>query len=140
MAGSVFKSIAEQVMLKKSEFSPVDFSKDSTLVKNPFPEIKPGLSKPCIQAMNLLNVKHTTVNAEWIKPELNDSVQQFRPLQINTQLMPDLKGMGAKDALYLLSSMGLKAHISGRGKVISQNLNPGAKFKKGQSIQLVFDN
>jgi cell division protein FtsI (penicillin-binding protein 3) len=140
MAGSVFKSIAEQVMLKKSEFSPVDFSKDSTLVKNLFPEIKPGLSKPCIQAMNLLNVKHSSVNAEWVKPELNDSVQQFRPLLINTQLMPDLKGMGAKDALYLLNSLGLKAHISGRGKVISQNLNPGAKFIKGQSIQLVFDN
>lgn len=140
MAGSVFKSIAEQVMLKKSEFSPADFSKDSTLVINHFPEIKPGLSKPCIQAMNLLNVKHSTVNTEWVKPELNDSVQQFRPLQINTQLMPDLKGMGAKDALYLLNSLGLKAHISGRGKVISQNLNPGAKFTKGQSIQLVFDN
>ena len=39
---------------------------------------------------------------------------------INNKLVPSVIGMGAKDAVYLLESMGLKARITGIGKVKSQ--------------------
>jgi cell division protein FtsI (penicillin-binding protein 3) len=53
--------------------------------------------------------------------------------------MPNLVGMGLKDALYLLENKGLTATISGKGKVISQSLFAGTIFKKGQKIILMLN-
>jgi len=63
------------------------------------------------------------------------------PAELNTpqNIMPNLVGMGLKDALYLLENKGLTATISGKGKVISQSLFPGTVFKKGQKIILMLN-
>ena len=54
-------------------------------------------------------------------------------------VIPDLKGMGLKDALYLLENKGLVAVVSGRGKVVSQSLTAGTNFTKGQKIILMLN-
>ena len=50
--------------------------------------------------------------------------------------MPDVTGMGLKDAVYLLENKGLKIAVQGKGKVISQSIPPTMNFVKGQSINL----
>ena len=47
--------------------------------------------------------------------------------------------MGARDAVYLLESRGVKTTVLGRGKVIQQSLEPGHFIKKGEKITLVLD-
>jgi cell division protein FtsI (penicillin-binding protein 3) len=54
-------------------------------------------------------------------------------------LIPNLKGMGLKDALYLLENKGLVAVVTGRGKVVSQSLPAGKNFIKGQKIILMLN-
>ena len=44
--------------------------------------------------------------------------------------------MGAKDAVYLLESVGLKVQLSGMGKVKSQSIPAGNTLHKGKTIQL----
>ena len=51
-------------------------------------------------------------------------------------LVPDVRGMGASDALYLLEKMGLRVSLNGVGKVKSQSLQKNARFHKGDRIQL----
>lgn len=48
--------------------------------------------------------------------------------------MPNVIGMGAKDALYALESIGLKVDIIGRGTIVSQSLAAGEPIKQGQKI------
>jgi cell division protein FtsI (penicillin-binding protein 3) len=55
---------------------------------------------------------------------------------INKNMMPDLKGMGLKDALYILEDMDLKVSIKGIGKVKSQSIEPGKGLVKNQTITL----
>ena len=50
--------------------------------------------------------------------------------------VPNVKGLGAKDAIYMLESCGLSVRISGRGKVRSQSIIPGSAVRKGQIIYL----
>ena len=50
--------------------------------------------------------------------------------------VPSVIGMGAKDAVYLLESKGLKVRLSGVGKVHSQSLAQGTLVRKGQTIGL----
>ncbi len=51
---------------------------------------------------------------------------------VRTDSMPDLRGMSARDAVYLLESSGMKARINGRGKVKSQSIKPGTAIVKDQ--------
>ena len=57
-------------------------------------------------------------------------------LSTTSNKIPDLSGMGLKDAVYLLENMGLRVSASGRGKVVAQSLPQNADFKKGESIKI----
>jgi cell division protein FtsI (penicillin-binding protein 3) len=50
--------------------------------------------------------------------------------------MPNVKGMGFRDALYLLEMMGVKVSVRGRGKVYNQSVAPGSIIAKGTSVLL----
>jgi cell division protein FtsI (penicillin-binding protein 3) len=50
--------------------------------------------------------------------------------------VPDVTGLGLKDAVYLLENLGLKVIASGKGRVIYQSLNSDAAFNKGQQIKI----
>ncbi|MBR5138241.1 MAG: transpeptidase family protein [Alistipes sp.] len=52
-------------------------------------------------------------------------------------LMPNVVGMGLKDALYILESRGLDVHFTGRGTVRSQSIPVGRKITAGQSVNLM---
>jgi len=51
-------------------------------------------------------------------------------------LMPNINGMGLKDALYLVGNAGLKARVKGSGKVFSQSIPAGSKIGRGLSVQI----
>jgi cell division protein FtsI (penicillin-binding protein 3) len=50
--------------------------------------------------------------------------------------VPNVRGLGAKDAVYMLESCGLNVRLSGSGKVRSQSIPHGSKVSKGQTIYL----
>ena len=64
----------------------------------------------------------------------------FRSKTFTKGLVPNVKGMTAKDAVYLLENMGLTTAIQGRGVVYRQSLKPGIPFKKGQKIIIQLTN
>ena len=51
-------------------------------------------------------------------------------------IVPDVKGMGAKDAVFLMEKKGLKVMLSGVGKVHRQSIAAGNKAIKGQTVRL----
>ncbi len=50
--------------------------------------------------------------------------------------MPNVKGMGLKDALYLLENMGVKVSVKGKGKVANQSVGAGSAVSKGMTVVL----
>ena len=50
--------------------------------------------------------------------------------------MPELKGMGLKDAVYICENMGLRLNVRGKGKVGTQSIVAGQTINKGQLVQL----
>ncbi len=51
-------------------------------------------------------------------------------------VMPDLRGLPAKDALYILENMGLKVKMNGSGRVVSQSIPRGTRIKRRQEVAL----
>jgi cell division protein FtsI (penicillin-binding protein 3) len=54
-------------------------------------------------------------------------------------LVPDLRGMGARDALRTLAKLGLHAHIEGSGVVVTQSPEAGTELERGTTCTLVLD-
>ena len=50
--------------------------------------------------------------------------------------VPDVKGLGLRDALFAIENNGYRCSHNGTGHVISQNPAPGSKLSKGQTISI----
>ena len=72
----------------------------------------------------------------WGKAVNSGNVVTLRGDNTPMEIVPDVKGMGAKDAVYMLESRGLKVRLEGVGRVVSQSIPPYVKYKKGQTIQI----
>ena len=51
-------------------------------------------------------------------------------------VMPDVRGMGLKDALFLLESRGLKVRFSGQGSVVQQTIPAGTRIAPGAAVTI----
>ena len=66
----------------------------------------------------------------------NKSVKLTKSKSYRSDIMPDVLGMGARDAVYMLEHRGLKVHLSGRGSVVAQSISAGEKVAKGMTCKL----
>jgi cell division protein FtsI (penicillin-binding protein 3) len=72
----------------------------------------------------------------WRKAGLVQNQVSPQPLNISSAEVPDVRGMGLKDALYILETYGWKVTIVGKGKVMNQSVAAGMIAKKDQPIVL----
>lgn len=56
--------------------------------------------------------------------------------QMTSNTMPNVKGLGLRDALYVLESRNLKVMVKGSGKVAAQSIEPGAAIAKNQPVKI----
>ncbi len=136
MAGMVFKNIAEQTYIRKVQLTVDDCPVDSLLQKDPL--LKNGNWDHNRKLLTLLGLPagETEEPAEWVKVKKDSIAYMPQPLSLNGSLVPDVRGMGARDALYLLEEAGLRVHLSGAGRVVSQSITPGSRLVKGVTIAL----
>ena len=63
--------------------------------------------------------------------------QTLRPVDDRPDRVPEVRGMGLKDALYRLESRGLKVRFSGKGAVASQIPAAGTPCKRGETVTIM---
>ena len=79
---------------------------------------------------------NTASTAEWFEVNKSNNATEYTATNTNNALMPQLKGMSVKDAVYLCDIKGLKVNIKGKGKVSAQSISPNKTIDKGQSVDL----
>lgn len=86
---------------------------------------------------NLMSREYRNVaDSVWGAVSSDSGVYVMKPMMFQEGLVPDVHGMGASDALYLLESMGMSVSITGVGRVKSQTPARNTRFRKGDKIQL----
>lgn len=140
MAGSVFNKIAERVYAKNLALR-IENAIDSTSVV--IPATKHGNLMAADRVLEALNIttrwedKRTTKEETiWGRAQADASEVRLIPQSNPSESVPNVIGMGAKDAVYLLEQRGLKVMLSGTGKVGSQSIAQGSRIHKGQTIKL----
>lgn len=76
-------------------------------------------------------------NADWLKMEASQEGHTFVATTPQDDVMPDLVGMSAMDAIFLAEKAGLKVNLQGHGGLIQhQSRNAGSKISRGQEVIL----
>ncbi len=128
IAGPVFKEIADKVYATR--LTPDQKRIDSIPSNNI--KMASGSFNDLAYLLKYSNLKLEPMkDSEYIKIETIDSVMVVKPLVIIDDKMPEVIGMGARDAIFLLESAGIKATVVGKGKVRKQSILPGASIKRG---------
>ena len=90
--------------------------------------------------MSELNIPFRADKANWVisSAKQDEVVLKTRKIEedLKSGFIPDLKGMGIQDVLFLLENSGLKVHFSGKGTIKKQSLKKGKRFKNGSEIIL----
>ena len=136
-AGPVFKKIAESVYAN-AVTSDLSRAKDSLAVF--VPQVKKGYVGAAQKVLETLNVKTKAAglhNDEMGVSAINGNEVSFTALEYDFDHIPDLKGMGLRDAVYEIERRGMKAKVKGAGKVVQQSLQAGTKNQEGQTIEIV---
>lgn len=133
VAAPVFKELSDKLYAIRPDII-IPLPRDT--VDNPFPLVHPGESRELSEAFASLGMKSQTIAGQsfWGKPEISHdkiiiSQQVFTP-----GIMPDVTGMGLKDALFVLERQGLNVLINGKGAVVKQSLAPGSLIRKGMPV------
>ena len=141
MSGVVFHHISEGVMAQNLKLS-VEDARDTTSIL--VPDVKNGNVMAADYVLEHLGVK-TSVNWDgsyadgnpvWGKADRQQKNVLLTQISNKNDIIPDLTGMGARDAVYLLESRGVKAVVKGRGKVKSQSIYSGTAVKQGMACEL----
>ena len=136
MAGMVFKNIAEQTYLRKVRLTVEDCEVDSILQKNP--PLKNGnwdRNQTVLTALNL-PVSDLSDTGEWVTVSRDSTAYRPKAIEVDEAVIPDVRGMGARDAVYLLEKSGLRVNLAGSGKVVSQSFPPGQRPVRGTTITI----
>ncbi|MDU1892060.1 MAG: penicillin-binding transpeptidase domain-containing protein [Dysgonomonas sp.] len=136
MPGAVFKNIAEGIYSKNMVSTPVSAPRDT--VHAIVPMIKNGSLKNTEKVLGQLNLGYTVGDkgVEWVKVSSADSGITLAGNGIQQGIVPNVVGMGARDAVYLLENAGLKVKLTGAGKVTQQSIPSGSRIVKGSVVTL----
>lgn len=142
VAGPVFKEIAEKVYSGSLDFlSPVN-NDNQVINKTPMIATVKGDELDKVTKQLGLKVKNNSASSSYVSQNYSDSTKlnvAEAKLEdtLKKGLIPNLSGLSAKDALYLLENKGLNVKLYGYGLVKKQSLNVGQKYVKGDKIILI---
>ena len=88
-------------------------------------------------AIGLKMSENSDVSSNWVQIVNDSSVYRMRELPIGEKIVPNVWGMGARDAVYLLEKAVMLVNLTWAGKVVSQSLRPGSKVTNGATIRIV---
>lgn len=142
VAGPVFKEIAEKVYSSSLDFLDPINNKQNLLTQVPG-SVKSKNNEMMIATKALkLPVNTNATEDDYVSRNPSDSTHialQSSNLesQLKKGIVPNLNGLSAKDALYLLENSGFQVKLYGMGSVKKQSVEAGQKFNRGDKITLI---
>lgn len=136
VAAPVFREIADKLYAGTAGMQQLYVARPDSTSNNKYRWS--GHSTELKKVMESLHLPYadSIASGKWGVVTHNTNQPVIKDLAINKQTIPDVKGMGLKDALYLLENMNIKVTVKGKGKVTSQSVDAGLAINKGQSIAL----
>lgn len=131
VAAPVFKNVAEKVhAIKSHEYKILD---NEPIALNSMPGSSVGFTDDYSHLFHYLNILYENSRSQFAHVNPSKTIMLMNEYKNRLPFVPDVRGMGARDAVYLLENAGVKVKVAGAGKVKSQSIPPGSKAR-GQTV------
>ena len=138
VAGSVFRAISDEVFFRYLNPDGKEY-KIQGHSNTRLPKVRTGNKKETDMLLDELEIRvnRDESESEWV---VTDSKTEnkivYSDREIIDNLVPNVFGMGAKDAVFLMEKAGLRVSLNGAGRVTSQSIQPGVKVIRGSTVYL----
>ena len=136
VAGQIFRQIVDKCMATDLRLV-AEVTPNANIDARSLPVFEAGYAADMVKVLEFFNLPYENNNdLEWsiLMPGENQPLS-LQNRAIKEHEVPNVKGMGLRDALFILENRGLKVKVNGSGKVVDQSVKPGTKIE-GQNILL----
>jgi cell division protein FtsI (penicillin-binding protein 3) len=138
VSGTVFAAVANTGYATKLIYH--DAINEGPKKKRIAPISMNGSRYDLLRIYKLLDVKYyIKENGEWFSTKKDGSRVELKSKHISKNAVPNVIGLSARDAVYLIESKGMSAHVVGYGKVVEQSIPAGRPVFKGGVVELKMD-
>jgi len=132
VAAPVFKEIADKIYSTHIQIQPELLSGSRIDI----PEVQSGERKSILKLNNEFNIPivDKSKKDKWIQTEEKTRNIILTSKRVEPNKIPDFRGLGIKDAFELAKELKLELHFEGYGRIVTQSIKPGARFRDGRSI------
>jgi cell division protein FtsI (penicillin-binding protein 3) len=140
VAGPVFREVADKLVALSAEKTEMNFAANGAQPNqhDSSAYYYNGLTSSIRKVMREMRVSYqdSASRSNWGRVYAVNQQAVVNTDNVNSKIIPNLKGMGLKDALYLLESMDVRVVAKGKGKVVNQSLVAGFPVQKNQVVTL----
>ena len=135
VAGTVFKEISDRVYATR--FYRDHDALNSQDVSPLAPEAGNGYRADIDVVLRSLKVQYRrTSSDEWVATRESGDTIRLSSVRLNEGLVPDVRGMSLRDAVFLLENSGLRVKYNGKGRVRRQSPEHGSRYFEGSVVSL----
>ncbi|HRS19378.1 MAG TPA: penicillin-binding transpeptidase domain-containing protein, partial [Bacteroidales bacterium] len=137
-AAQVFRKIADRIYFNDHELRN-ELATDSGKVVT-LPSVSNGFANDYTVIFNTLGIPQaSTPKSNWTNTKLQEASIDYTPLVFDDKTVPNLFGMGMRDAVYIAENAGLTVSCKGYGRLVRQSIPPGTAIRRNETIVLEFN-
>jgi cell division protein FtsI (penicillin-binding protein 3) len=135
VAGAVFKEISDRVYATR--FFREYQAENKNDIRPTAPEAGNGYRDDIDEVLGDLDVRYKrTSDEDWVATRESGDTIRLSSVKLQEGLVPDVRGMSLRDAVFLLENSGLRVKYSGKGKVLRQSPEHGSRYFEGSVVSL----
>lgn len=140
VAGPIFKAVSDKIYASSFDINQAFYKNEIAQSKPRTPETKFGYTNDIKTILERISVNPSgTTSGTFSTTTKNGNQLQLREIKLNKHLIPNVVGMGARDAIYILEQLGMTVMVIGKGKVSQQSIPAGTAINTEESITLVLE-
>lgn len=140
IAGPVFKAVSDKIYASSFDINQAFYKTEIANTRKQIPTTKNGYTKDLSTILNKMNITASgSATSSFSKATKGNNTIGLQDMAFSKNVIPNLTGMGARDAVYILEQMGLKVIVVGKGSVKTQSIAPGTTIENFDSITLTLD-
>lgn len=138
IAAPVFRELADLIYATDPSFHKINTEPLLPTEEQHLPTANDGAREELEVLYNEIGIAYADLSggSDWVSVSTKQDSVVLATRTIQPLTMPNVKGMGLKDALYLLENAGIKVSYEGTGVVNHQSVPPGTPFTRASTIKL----
>lgn len=138
VAAPVFKEIADKCYSKVIDVHNAINDTTATYVGRKMPDLQVGFKDDFKELLDVLEMPYKDASTtRWAVSRVQQDSLSLMTRNIQDKIIPNVVGMGLRDALFLLENRNIRVKVRGAGKVKSQSIKPGRSVNEAHTIELV---